>query len=1052
MAKKILLVEYEPRYIERVQQFLVGKNVDLRVAKDGEEALSLCSASKPDLMLISSVLPKMRTPDVLKEIEGRFGKMGLPILLMVSGYRGKNRKEDARKVGAFDILEKPFDEDSFFALIGQILPAADLGLTASAPPRQKLDEDDTFTSAQIFGDVLGEVGGGKTERPSAPPAAATPSRAGAELDRRLEETLSGIIPTGGTRRRTEVLAAAPAPVPPAPPAAPAPPPPAPPLPPAAPAATATPRPSQTMKLGQAKPEDLFAAATAPPPAPAQRRPTTSIQGAGLDKLLSDTLSGLDVSSGGTRKVRRDSIPPAAPVAPVAPAPAPVARTEPPVPPPSPAPAPPPKPVAPAPAPAPVPPPPAPVAAPPPPPAPAPPPPPPAPPVAAQQPEHPPAARPASGPTEGLEFGQYVLLDRIATGGMAEVFKARKRGVEGFQKTVAIKRILPHMSDSEDFVTMFMDEAKLAAQLSHPNIVHIYDLDRIDDSYYIAMEFIDGRDLRSILKDLGEKGLLLPVELSLLVASKVASALDYAHRKKGFDDKELGLVHRDVSPQNILISQDGDIKLCDFGIAKAAVKSSHTQSGALKGKLQYMSPEQAWGRPIDRRSDIFSLGVVLFEMLAGRRLFLGENEISILEQVRDARVQRASEYNRAVTPAIDAILARALAKDSADRYQNASEMQRDLEEILRGVRPTPSSSELSTFIARLAQTEVPTENPFEKALAEATSRANFVVEESVPEPKPEPVVVVPPPRPAPPPAPVVAPPPPAPAPPPKPEPAPIPEPKPAPHPEPKSPAPAPPSSPFGATPQEEEKKKPPIALIAIAAVVVIGIVVGYLMMKGKGSSPEGTGGTAAPSAGATASPSSAVGTAAGSGTMAPGTTVDPKALAEQKKAEEKRLAEQKAAEEKARLAASASKTAAPAPKTAEQAASPAPQAPPIVPPPEPEPTPVAPTPVAKAEEPAEEKVNPGDLVGPGPGVVAPALSSQLRPAYPPIALRQRISGTVVVMVLVDERGNATDTKVIRGVDALNDAAVQAIKASKFKNATKNGVPVKMWTTITIPFKL
>src|SRR6266699_2212674 len=165
--------------------------------------------------------------------------------------------------------------------------------------------------------------------------------------------------------------------------------------------------------------------------------------------------------------------------------------------------------------------------------------------------------------------------------MAEVWKARMRGVEGFQKIVAIKKILPHLSDNQEFIEMFIDEAKLAAQLNHNNIIHIYDLGKIQNSYYIA--------------------------------SKVAAALDYAHRKRDFEDREMGLVHRDVSPQNVLISEEGDIKLCDFGIAKAASKASHTQAGALKGKLQYMSPEQAWGKHIDKRSDIFALSTVLFEM-------------------------------------------------------------------------------------------------------------------------------------------------------------------------------------------------------------------------------------------------------------------------------------------------------------------------------------------------------------------------------------------------------------------------------------------------------
>src|SRR5262249_30572295 len=173
---------------------------------------------------------------------------------------------------------------------------------------------------------------------------------------------------------------------------------------------------------------------------------------------------------------------------------------------------------------------------------------------------------------GERFGQYTLLEKIAAGGMAEVWKARMRGVEGFQKTVAIKKILPHLTNNSEFIGMFIDEAKLAAHLSHHNIIHIYDLGKIARDYYIAMEYVDGKDLRSIMNAARRKDLPLPLGLALLVAARLAAALDYAHRKRDFEGRELGLVHRDVSPQNVLITFEGDIKLCDFGIAKAVSKA------------------------------------------------------------------------------------------------------------------------------------------------------------------------------------------------------------------------------------------------------------------------------------------------------------------------------------------------------------------------------------------------------------------------------------------------------------------------------------------------
>ncbi len=309
-----------------------------------------------------------------------------------------------------------------------------------------------------------------------------------------------------------------------------------------------------------------------------------------------------------------------------------------------------------------------------------------------------------GQQPGERFGQYTLQEKIAVGGMAEVWKARMRGVEGFQKTVAIKKILPHMGDNADFVSMFIDEAKLAAQLSHPNIIHIYDLGKIGRDYYIAMEYVEGKDLRSILNAARRRSLSLPLGLALLIAARLASALDYAHRKRDFDDRELGLVHRDVSPQNVLITFEGDIKLCDFGIAKAVSKANQTQMGALKGKLQYMSPEQAWGKNVDARSDIFSLGAILFEMLTGERLFPGDSEMSILEAVRDGRTRRARSVLPSVPPEVDELVEKALAQDPAQRYQSASEMQGRIETVLHGLKPMPSHTDLAAYMHRLLSTD------------------------------------------------------------------------------------------------------------------------------------------------------------------------------------------------------------------------------------------------------------------------------------------------------------------------------------------------------------
>jgi serine/threonine protein kinase len=302
------------------------------------------------------------------------------------------------------------------------------------------------------------------------------------------------------------------------------------------------------------------------------------------------------------------------------------------------------------------------------------------------------------------YGPYRLIDRVAVGGMAEVFKAKRSGVEGFEKVVAVKRILPHLSDNQEFVDMFVDEAKMVAGLTHPNIVQIFDLGRIDKSYYIAMEYVHGHDLRTILKRAKEKGMRMPLDLSAHIVKEVCAALEYAHRKKDDKGRPMVIVHRDVSPQNIMISFEGDVKLTDFGIAKAATKASNTDRGALRGKLLYMSPEQAWGKPIDRRSDLFSLGIVLYEMITDEKPFLGgQTEMSILEAVRQGEIAPPRSINRRIPESLENVAMKALAKDADERYQDAGEMSRGLERVLRERQP-PAAGELARLLEVLFDRE------------------------------------------------------------------------------------------------------------------------------------------------------------------------------------------------------------------------------------------------------------------------------------------------------------------------------------------------------------
>jgi serine/threonine protein kinase len=304
--------------------------------------------------------------------------------------------------------------------------------------------------------------------------------------------------------------------------------------------------------------------------------------------------------------------------------------------------------------------------------------------------------------EGM-YGPYRLVKKIAVGGMAEVFKAKRTGVEGFEKVVAVKRILPHLSDNKEFVDMFIDEAKMVAGLTHPNIVQISDLGKLEKSYYIAMEYVHGRDLRSILRRAKDRGLRLPLDLTVLIVSKVCSALEFAHRKKDERGRPMLIVHRDISPQNILISFEGEVKLTDFGIAKAATKARITDAGALRGKLLYMSPEQAWGKPMDRRSDLFSLGIVFYEMVTDQKPFLGSSEMSILEMVRECRVAPPSDVNPRIPERLEKVVMTALERDPDHRYQDAAEMYRDLDRVLHERQP-PTANELTRFMELLFDEE------------------------------------------------------------------------------------------------------------------------------------------------------------------------------------------------------------------------------------------------------------------------------------------------------------------------------------------------------------
>src|SRR5580693_2196889 len=307
------------------------------------------------------------------------------------------------------------------------------------------------------------------------------------------------------------------------------------------------------------------------------------------------------------------------------------------------------------------------------------------------------------------FGKYYLLERINVGGMAEVFRAKAFGVEGFERLVAVKRILPNIAEDKEFIRMFIEEAKLAVQLNHANIAQIFDLGVVDGAYYIALEHVHGRDLRAIFDRCRQLGEPMPVSQACFIVMKVCEGLDYAHNKRDQAGREVHLVHRDVSPQNVLVSFEGEVKVIDFGIAKAANKGNKTQAGILKGKFGYMSPEQVRGIPIDRRSDVFSCGIVLYELLTGERLFVGESDFSTLEKVRNVEILPPSTYNRRIPDELERIVLKALAKDVEDRYQNAIDLHDELQAFVYTAGEFYSRKDLAGWMKKTFGREIEEES-------------------------------------------------------------------------------------------------------------------------------------------------------------------------------------------------------------------------------------------------------------------------------------------------------------------------------------------------------
>lgn len=298
--------------------------------------------------------------------------------------------------------------------------------------------------------------------------------------------------------------------------------------------------------------------------------------------------------------------------------------------------------------------------------------------------------------------RYRVVDRLEAGGMAEVFRGEALSVQGFKKQVAIKRVLPHLAQNKSFISMFLDEARLGARLNHANVVSVFDIGAADDTYFIVMEFVDGCNLKAVIEQYRQMGRRVGVKESVYICMETCKGLSYAHEIVDDDGELLHIVHRDISPPNILLSKRGEIKVTDFGLAKASTQLEKTDPGVVKGKFSYLAPEAALGEAVDARADIFAVGIVLWEMLAGRRLFLGETDYQTVKLVQQANIPSLSRLNPDVDQDLEDVLAKALTRDPADRYEDAREFGDALAGYLFGKRLKVTSYDIATIVKKVVE--------------------------------------------------------------------------------------------------------------------------------------------------------------------------------------------------------------------------------------------------------------------------------------------------------------------------------------------------------------
>lgn len=319
----------------------------------------------------------------------------------------------------------------------------------------------------------------------------------------------------------------------------------------------------------------------------------------------------------------------------------------------------------------------------------------------------------SNSTKPRPFGHYFILEKIAQGGMAEIFKGLTYDFSGLKKFIVIKRILPHIAANEEFIRMLVDEAKIAVQLNHGNIAQTFDLGKVAEDYFIVMEYVEGKTLSQLFKKSNANTETIPTPMVVYMLGEVCHGLDYIHRRQDELGQALGIVHCDISPQNIIVAESGTVKIVDFGVAKAAFKLSEREQGILKGKFAYMSPEQTEGTHVTAASDIFSAGVVLWELLAGRRLFKKKTNPETIQAVKEMKVYPPSAYNNEIPSELDVVVLKALERSPERRYGSATDMALDLTKFNLKYFPQFKNTQLGIFLRQLFEDEESTVDIFQE---------------------------------------------------------------------------------------------------------------------------------------------------------------------------------------------------------------------------------------------------------------------------------------------------------------------------------------------------